>query len=393
MRFASASGEVARLDAEFPVLLQRAETALGATPDLAFLFFSSHFEDEARTIVDLTLRRYPEVALAGCSAEGVIGAEGEHEGVPAISVLLARLPGVRIQPFHVGTEEIDEFENAAQWRTYLGVDPASAPSFFFFGDPFTVAINPVLEAFDQAYPQRPVLGGMASGCEAPGQSVLVAGTEIYREGCAGIALSGPIQLDAVVSQGCRPIGRPLVITKCENNILHGLGGKPAFARLREILEQLPERDAKLAQQALFIGRVINEYQESFGRGDFLIRHLLGYDPKSGALAVGDQLRVGATVQFHVRDADSADEDLRQMLAPFSGDAAPAGVLLFSCNGRGTRMWSQPHHDVTTLQQVCGQVPVAGFFAAGEIGPVAGRNFIHGHTASLALMRPLPEGSA
>ncbi len=388
MRFGSASASLGKVDPGLGRLLDRAEAEMGARrADLVIVFLSSHFEDEVDRILEHVSNRYPSAVVMGCSAEGVIGGDQEHERTPSLAVMIADLPGVRLTPFRVPADQLARLDPDEPWSDVIGVSADDWPSFLLFGDPFTVPVKPVLSAFDRAYPERPVLGGMASGCEAPGQTVIVVDGQVQRDGFGGVALSGAVHIEPVVSQGCRPIGHPLVITRCERNILHTLGGRPAAERLQDIIDGLPPRDAKLAREALFIGRVINEYKETFTRGDFLIRHLIGYDPRSGAIAVGDEMRIGATVQFHVREAESADEDLRQMLAPHGGRQAPAGVLLFSCNGRGTRMWPERHHDVSTVRQVCGPVPVAGFFAAGEIGPVSGRSFIHGHTASMALFRP------
>lgn len=392
MQFASACATIGQLEGEWGRLLDETSARLGTPPDLVLVFFSSHFEDDGETIVAEVHRRWPAAIVAGCSAEGVIGGSVEYERRPAVSVMLASLPGATIEPFHIPAADITEMDGADGLRERIGIDPQSHPAFLVLGDPFSVPVNPVLQWFDAAYPGGPVIGGMASGCERPGQAALLTGGSVQREGLTGLALRG-VHVESVVSQGCRPVGRPLVITKGERNIIRGLGGKPALERLQEIVEQLPPGDSALAQQALFVGRAISEYRETFGRGDFLIRHLMGYDPASGALGVSDEIRVGATIQFQVRDADSADEDMRQLLAPHSGTNAPAGLLLFSCNGRGTRMWSQPNHDVATVQQVCGEVPVAGFFAAGEIGPIGGRTFIHGHTASMALIRPAPPASS
>jgi small ligand-binding sensory domain FIST len=385
LKFASAETTVQSL---LPALNQMCEQAGGqmgdTRPDLVLVFFTSHFEDEAETIVQQLVRRYPTAMLLGCSAEGVIGRAVEHERIPAISLMLASLPQVQLKPFHISTEKIAALGAGQNFADCIDVNPADHPSFLFFGDPFSVPMPGILNLFNRTYSQRPVLGGMASGCERPGQSVLILDDQIYREGAVGIGIVGPVDIHAVVSQGCRPIGHPLVITQCDRNIILQLGGKPALAQLHDILEELSPEDSQLARQALFVGRVINEYKETFTRGDFLIRNLFGIDPSSGAIAVGEEMRVGSTVQFHVRDGECADEDLRQMLSDYGGANAPAGVLLFSCNGRGTRMWSAAHHDAGVIRETCGTVPVTGFFAAGEIGPIGGKNFIHGHTASMAL---------
>jgi small ligand-binding sensory domain FIST len=200
-----------------------------------------------------------------------------------------------------------------------------------------------------------------------------------------------MRMRSVVSQGCRPIGRPLVVTKCERNLLIELGGKPALEQLRELWPSLSEKDQKLVQSGLHVGLVINEYQEQFSRGDFLVRNVVGVDPERGIIAMGDYARVGQTVQFHVRDAQTADEDLRELLAHGnhpSESASPKGALLFTCNGRGTRLFSDPHHDARSLSDAWPELPAAGFFAQGEIGPIGGKNFLHGFTASIALFEPV-----
>jgi small ligand-binding sensory domain FIST len=199
----------------------------------------------------------------------------------------------------------------------------------------------------------------------------------------GVALSGNLKVETVVSQGCRPIGRPFVITRAERNIIHELGRRPALEQLQNVLTKLPPDDEVLARESLFVGRAIDEYKGRFGRGDFLIHNIIGADRKSGAIGIAGQAKVGATVQFHVRDAQSADEDLRAMLTVHAKSDL-RGAMLFGCNGRGTRMWPTPGHDVGVLRQVLGDVPVAGFFCGGEFGPVGGRNFVHGFTASIAL---------
>jgi small ligand-binding sensory domain FIST len=202
-------------------------------------------------------------------------------------------------------------------------------------------------------------------------------------------MHGPVRLRSVVSQGCRPIGRPLLITKAQRNMLQELSGKPALARFSELYPTLTPQEQELVRGGLHVGRVINEYQDRFGRGDFLVRNVVGADRDSGTLVLGDFVRVGQTVQFHVRDAESADEDLRELLsaAHHSETARPAGALLFTCNGRGTRLFDAPHHDAACIAKVWPELPVAGFFAQGEIGPIGGRNFLHGFTASMLLVEP------
>jgi small ligand-binding sensory domain FIST len=204
------------------------------------------------------------------------------------------------------------------------------------------------------------------------------------------ALLGPgVTVQSVVSQGCRPFGQPLVVTRSEGNIIFELAGAPALERLvAQAHASLTEVEVKLLEAGgLQIGRVIDEHQEFFGRGDFLLRGVLGADRRNGALAVGDVVPVGTTVQFHLRDARTADEDLQVLLRGHAAD----GALVFTCNGRGSRLFDEPHHDARVMSDLLGPVPLAGIFAAGEIGPVGGQNFIHGFTASMALLCDTPDG--
>jgi small ligand-binding sensory domain FIST len=214
---------------------------------------------------------------------------------------------------------------------------------------------------------------------------LLLGRAAPREGAVAVMLYGPLRLRTIVSQGCRPIGTHFVITKAERNVIYELGGKPALLRLKEIFDTLPTHEQQLVQQGLHVGRVVSEYQDRFQQGDFLVRNVMGIDPDNGAIAIGDYVRAGQTVQFHIRDQQSADEELRQLLAAVHNDtSSPDGALLFTCNGRGTRLFSQSDHDARLLQDVLGNIPLAGFFAAGELGPIGGKNFMHGFTASVAL---------
>ena len=362
---------------------------LGDAPvDLAVAFCTAHYEDEFESIAVQMRDAWPNALLLGCTASGVIGEDREIESSAAVSVFAGHLPGVELQGFHVEQEFLEAEQADAEFLGRLGVRPIDDPNILLLGDPFSIHINRLLERFGEVFGGCPVMGGMASGGERPEQNALLLNDQVYRDGAVGAVLSGNLRIRPVVSQGCRPIGESYVITKADRNVILELGGKPALEKLRDMFTGLSKQDRTLAESALFIGTVIDEYKDGFRQGDFLIRNLMGWDPKSGAIAIGDSVRVGTTVQFHVRDASSADEDLRKRLSSHQEGATEViGALLFTCNGRGTRMWDQPHHDVTCLQETVGRIPTAGFFCAGELGPVGGKNFIHGHTASIALISP------
>ncbi len=392
MRFASALTSRPDGDSATADLLDQIGTTIDpAAANFALVFCSAHYEDELQQIINGLTQALPAASVIGCTAEGTIGCDREEQRSCSISLLVGEMPGVDVRPFQISQEQLDQSEGADDWKPLLQIDDQTNPFVVVFGDPFTFHIQNFLEKTNQALPGMPIVGGLASGADRPGQNRLILDAGLYDEGLVGLTLSGNIFARTVVSQGCKPIGTPFVVTKCERNIVQELGRKPALNRLREVVEELDQKDLILAQQSLFMGRAINEYQAKFRRGDFLIHNILGYDQKGGAIAIAAMPRVGTTVQFHVRDAGSADEDLRDMLAdisPSCQEHPPAGAMLISCNGRGIRMWPQQDaHDVTVLHEACGQLPVAGYFAAGEIGPVVDRNFIHGFTAIVVLLSP------
>lgn len=379
-----------RVSQALPPLIEQARAPLGGKPaHLGFLFASNHFEEELESIVAKVRQQTGVINLVGCTGEGVCGPGSEVERLPALALWLGYLPGAKLHTFHLAQDELEQVQDVAGLHELMGVTPTPNQAFVIVGDPYSFHIVNFLEKVDESFPGAPVVGGMASGADAAGQTRLVWDDQVFNEGTVGVALSGNVRVEPIVSQGCRPVGRPFVITAAEQNVIKLLGGKPAWAMLHEVFEQADVEEKKLMQQGVFLGQVIDEYKGRFSRGDFLIRNMLGGDQQSGALVIGDFARVGRTIQFHVRDAKTADEDLRSLLSA-SQAPRPAGALLFTCNGRGTRLFSQPGHDVNAIGEVLGDVPVAGFFAAGELGPIGNRNFIHGHTASLALFRPAPE---
>jgi len=390
MRFQSLLSEhESTMSAVAEVVQQAREADLGET-DVAFVFFTPHHRDEADAMAEQLWLELDPQCVVGCSAESVIGADQEVEQRPGLAVLAARMPGVRIHPFHIATDDWSQLlEDPEMLVERIGYGEETR-AVIGFGDPWTTPLNPLLHAFDQHLSGAPLTGGLASAARAAGENVMIRNDQTFNEGFVGASLSGPIRVQTVVSQGCRPIGQRFVITKAHDNVIETLGGKPALGALHEVVNALPVPDRQLLRNGLFVGRAISEYRETFGRGDFLVRNIMGVDDKAGTIAMGDYVRVGQTVQFHVRDAETADEDLRLMLENVratEGDA-PAGALLFNCNGRGTRLFlDQPCHDVNAARQLLPGTPIAGFFAGGEIGPVGGKNFVHGHTASFALFRP------
>ncbi len=353
----------------------------GEPADLAVVFASIHHAEAlGKVAAELTARGVGRHVL-GCTGETIIGEGSEVEGEPALSAWAIQLPGADLRPIR-----IDDGDD--------GLDALGGPdSVLILGDPFTFAPDPWLKKLQAVAPGLRVMGGMASGSQVPRENRLVLDGRVFDDGAVGLAVGGRVALRTLVSQGCRPIGRPMIVTKAERNLIRELGRRPSLEVLRELFEELPEDDQQLVQSGLHIGRVINEYQGEFRRGDFLVRNVLGAD-ETGGIAITDLVRVGQTVQFHVRDARTADEDLKSLVDSDrldNPDARVVGALLFSCNGRGTRLFAEPDHDVGVLREQFGPIPVAGFFAMGEIGPVGGQNFVHGYTASVVLFEETPAG--
>jgi small ligand-binding sensory domain FIST len=366
--------------------ISEARESLGGSPDLALLFLSPHHARAADHLAADACDLLGTNNVLGCTGEAIAGTGREVEDEPALSLWLARWPGVTLTPLHLEFERTPEGGALEGWPDELAGEWRSGSFLIVLGEPFSFPADFLLERINEDRPGVPVVGGMASGAAEPGENRLILGPHTYAEGAVAVHVSGPVRLRTVVSQGCRPIGRPFVVTKAERNVIAELGGKPALAQLREIFAALPTSEQRLAQRALHLGRVVSEYKERFEQGDFLVRNVVGIDANSGAIAIGDYIRPGQTVQFHIRDQDAADAELKQLLAAARPKSAarPAGALLFTCNGRGTRMFHQPHHDAAAISAALGPLPLAGFFAQGELGPIGNQNFIHGFTASVAL---------
>jgi len=365
---------------------ERGLAALGGTPDLTIVFASFQHQPSFDTLAKVLHDTLGTDCLLGCTGESILANEREIEEQPAIALWLARLPETTLVPMHLEFERTPEGGTFTGWHADLVDDWPEGSSLVLLGEPYSFPADVLLERMTDDQPRTTIVGGMASGGWGVGQNRLLLGGRAYDRGAVALVMHGRTRLRTVVSQGCRPVGRPLVVTKAEQNVILELGGLPALKQLQDIFGTLTAHEQGLFRHGLHVGQVINEYQDHFGRGDFLVRNVQGADPDSGAIAVGDFVRVGQTVQFHVRDADTADEDLAALLqqAKRNGAADCLGALVFTCNGRGTRLFDKPDHDARALAEHWPNVPAAGFFAQGEIGPVGGKSFLHGFTASIAL---------
>ncbi len=396
MQWTNALSTRPSLEAAVADVVEQASSSLQAPADLGIVFISSAFTSEYTRLLPLLQEQLSVPVLIGCSGGGIIGMSQqeqiqEMEGLPALSLTLAHLPGVGVTAFHIVAEELPDLDSSPDtWVDVIGVPSSPTPQFILLSEPFSAQINDFLQGLDFAYPGSVTVGGSASSSQAGGRTSLFFNDQIYKEGIVGVALSGNIVLETIVAQGCRPIGKPYQVSSCDRNILLELEAQPPLVVLRDLLESLSEDDRQLAQNSLFVGVARDEFKQDLEQGDFLIRNLIGVDPKFGAIAIGDRLRPGQRIQFHLRDAQTSAEDLEYLLQRYQkqtqSDPAAVGALMFSCLGRGEGLYGEPNFDSQLFSQYLNNVPLGGFFCNGEIGPVGGSTFLHGYTSVFGICR-------
>jgi small ligand-binding sensory domain FIST len=414
MKWTSALSTRPSLEAAVNEAFEQAQSALAQPADLALVFIADAFASEYTRLMPLLKEKLGSVPLVGCGGGGVIGQNrqgmtSEIEGEPALVITLAALPEVNVQPFHLTSDQLPDLDSAPdRWVNLLGVDPAQNPHFIVLADAMSARINDFIQGMDYAYPQSVKIGGQTAGISALGGSGLFCKGRLYREGIVGVALSGNVVVETIVAQGCRPVGPLLRVAEADRHVLlqveaHDEGDRwetatvdtkvqTALEALHRALDNLSDADRAMAQNALSIGIVRDAFKVNLEAGDFLIRNLIGVDPRIGAIAVGDRIRPGQRVQFHLRDAETSAEDLKALLSRYREQAVqqqtpPVGALLFDCLGRGEQFYDQANFDTHLFQHYLGPMPVSGFFCQGEIGPIGGTTFLHGYTAAFGLFRP------
>lgn len=383
MQFAVALSKTVETEFAARAVAEDIRAQLSSAPvDLACLFFSAHHAEQAGVLARTLTRILAPRLLIGCSGEGVIAGAEELETGTAITLWAGALPDVNLFPLRSSFSPTRDQFQLSGWPK----PEVEAASFLLLADPFTAPVQDILGILEERYPNAKAVGGLAGGGQEAGMNRLVLNDQVLDGGLVGVRLTGAVDIRPIISQGCRLIGDRFVVTKAEHNLIYELGGARALDRLQGVFESLAEEERCRAHRALHLGIVIDEHRNRFDRGDFLIRNLLGADRTTGAVAIGDVVQEGQTVQFHLRDAESATEDLNSLLATDRAghQHPPLGALLFSCCGRGRGLFGRPNHDATVTMERLGPIPIAGFFAQGEIGPIGNRNFLHGYTASLAL---------
>ncbi|BAZ33278.1 hypothetical protein NIES4074_57880 [Cylindrospermum sp. NIES-4074] len=396
MQWANALSTHHSLEAAVADVVQQAVSSLTAPADIGLVFISSAFTSEYSRLMPLLAEKLSVPVLIGCSGGGVIGTTvkgqtQELESEPAISLTLAHLPGVNVEVFHILTEELPDLDSPPDaWIDLIGVPPSPVPQFILLSSSFSSGIKDLLQGLDFAYPGSVVVGGQASGGGMGGRVALFCNNRLYREGTVGIALTGNIVVETIVAQGCRPIGEPLQVTKADRNIILELDEQVPLVLLRDLISSLSEQERILAQHSLFVGVAMDGFKPSLQQGDFLIRSILGVDPSAGAIAIGDRVRPGQRLQFHLRDAQASAEDLELLLKLYQNqhttEPSAVAALMFTCLGRGEGLYGKPNFDSELFQRYLSNIPVGGFFCSGEIGPVSGSTFLHGYTSVFAICR-------
>lgn len=364
----------------------------GPAPDLLLAFVSSRHGDAVDDLGSRLAAATGAGTVLGCTGESIIGGGREVEQGPALSLWAARLPGTSIRPFEATATATTE--GAIEFRGGPSVEDEGRAGLILLADPFSFPMDEYLKVTNRELPGVPAVGGMASGGQRPGENRLLTERGAVDGGLVGAVIEGDVEVVSVVSQGCRPIGRPYVVTSCDQHLIRELGGQPALDVLMQMLHEVDEEERELFRHQPFVGLATDATKSSFERDDFLVRGIIGLQPQKRAVAIAAMVRRGQTVQFLIRDASSASDDLELLMSTRGGgalspstDPSTLGALLFSCNGRGRHMFDVPDHDASCVRSALqADVPLAGFFALGEIGPVGRENHLHGFTASVALLR-------
>jgi small ligand-binding sensory domain FIST len=392
MKWASAVSEASSLKdavAECAAAIEAEFVAPGA--DLVVVFASPHYAAEFDAVPELVSQHLGDGLLIGCSGGGVIGAGREVEHRPGLAIAVAHLPGVELGPFHIDNGSLPDADSPPDaWEELVGTRAEDEPQFILLADPFSIAAESLLMGLDYAFPKSVKIGGLASGAQQPGGNALYLAGEVFRSGVVGVSLHGAIAVDTVVAQGCRPIGSPMRITKCADNLLEEVDGRSAITVMQELYERASDSDRALMSSSLFLGVVMDELKEDYKTGDFLIRNLLGVQRETGGLYIGAMLREHQTVQFHLRDADTSAQELDALLTEYAANNPiyeETGALLFQCLGRGSYLYGRPDHDTDMFREKVSAMPLTGFFCNGEIGPVGDTTYIHGYTSSFGIFRP------
>src|SRR5260221_2435976 len=371
-------------EAEIIAVAQKLRTQLGGNAALGFVFATPEWRDHLEDSLELLRLHARLPRLVGCSGSGIIGTKAELERRPGLSILLLSIPENSFQIFTISESDVEGGSDPEFWREFTGLKPNDVNGWIVLANPAFREIEKWLEGWNSSFPGKPIVGGLATASES--EDFLFRDGEVISAPIIAVALSSPIAIQVLMSQGCRPIGDPSPITKAEDNFILEIGNVPAYQTLEAAFLTVPAEERNAVRNNLFLGLAASEYVDEFKRGDFLIRNILGADPQIGALAVGAYPRIVQTVQFQIRDSKSAHQDMLDACRLTAAEARESlAILLFICNGRGRGLFGVSNHDAGIVAQTFGACPTAGLFCNGEIGPVGNRSFLHRYSAAAAIL--------
>jgi len=359
--------------------------------DALFVFCSPDLQNDYDHLLSRLTSQFHNAQILGCSAGGVIGGGLEIEQSSALGITAAHLPGVDIKTFALSASDVPDLDSGPNsWRETINVDLDPLSHFVLLADPFSFPADNFIQGMDFAYPNSVKIGGLASGATRSGENSLFLGSSVFHSGAVGIALSGNVSIDTIVAQGCKPIGDVMRITESEHNILKSLDNENPINVLKSLYDSLDSDNQKLMQHSLFVGVVMDGFIDTPKHGDFLIRNIMGLDNRTGFMTIGELLKEGQLIQFHLRDSQTSSEDLDGLLKTYSSSNTPkdSGALLFSCLGRGKYLYGVENYDSNLVENHLPGLPLTGFFCNGEIGQVSGTTYLHGYTSSFGIFKPL-----
>jgi len=350
--------------------------------DLVLVFASGEAYPAAHEMLHAVRRVTGARVVVGASGAGVLCERREVEGETAVSVLAVKDDRLVATPFLVPHQGAGGADVALAVAAQASTTVAEGGCLFLLPDVAGFDPSALLGGLDAELGAVPVVGALAAGSPA----FELYATDAARGALPGIALSGARPIIGV-AQGCTPIGDPYVVTRADGNIVLEIGSRPALSVLRDAVTSTPGDPERAQRAGIFAGLAVDPTKSPLERGDFLVRNLVGADQATGAIAIGDAVRVGQTIQFQLRDADASREDLEITLAGVAralDGRRPAFGCYFDCAGRGQGLYGVPDHDVTLIKKRLGAFPLAGFFGNGELAPVGGRNFFHTYTGVLVV---------
>jgi small ligand-binding sensory domain FIST len=377
---------------------QRGRPGWVETPTLGWLYLTDHFAAQAEAALDAARERWPGVHWVGAVGIGVAASGVEYIDEPALTVMLSDLPESDFRVF-----------SGARPLAQGGAPPAfEAATALVHADPST----PDLAELIAEMSDRTATGYLFGGLSASRGPACHIADGVFVGGLSGVAFGRGVGLVSRVTQGCQPVGPVRRVTRAERNVIQSLDGEPALDCL---LRDLDVRESDLRAAVARLQRVLVGLgaagDDLLARGaqfgtDTVVRHLVGIDPQQRGVAIADAVAAGMSVAFCTRDTEAARRDLVRICTeirdelepeaeartapgagsglseprPTPGPSRVRGAVYVSCSGRGGPHFGGPGAELRIVQHALGDVPLVGFFAAGEIA----RHHLYGYTGVLTV---------